>query len=1543
MRVDRLVLLVGALLCSASAFATVTATPPAVSAKPGQNTGTVNVTLAYTPPSIPGTGNIAIGGLPAGVTTIPAAVTYNYMVASPAAATSFAFALGTLVTPGTYPITIQDATRDAGLTTMMLTVTPASFSMSITPNPVNLTAGGSPAPATVTTFPETGFSESITYTLTGLPPFILSDGPKQTTGPGYPAVPFSLSATNSASPGMYPGLLTAQSSGGQLKTAPFTVVVQQTDLGATFSSPSMSICNGAAAAANGIQLTPLNGYNGTPQLTFTSIPAGITITPVSPSANAMPPGQTVPFTVSASGATPGVKMATLNVSDPPAGINKSLLLTIVVGSGAFTANVIPSAVTLTPGGGPQSVSASAITTGCPIGNVAVTTSGAPAGLVVTPSAGAIAMPASAPIAFSLVASPAVVPGTYPITFTFTADGVVRTSVVQVSVAAPPDFALVVAPSTVTIATGATSATNISVTPVNGFTGLVNVSAPNSPGLTFTPTVFTLAAGASQPVTIAVAAGSTLGPRPFLFNATSGGVNRTAELRVNVVAPPPILTSATPPSLVVGATSTLIRVAGDFLQTGAQFVSSNPSLLVEGSTVLTTKLADVRVRVRGDATPGPRELTVVNPDGGRSAIPLLLVVYPTSSIAAPLEVVSAAIIFPARGTMIANGETLHPRGLLATSGTGTIIGSWRFDGVPFDRFIANAGAGMPVEVRANVPIPASYAGTHTLELVIESPRQVVSPAIEILSTIDRASRLMLLAPPDGAVIRERAPLFRWSLVPNCSGYVVEVALPAESKQPDPPSKILRFRVSDAEWQPTEDDLKAIGSGIHRWRVRPVCAGESELDPTDWRRFAVLPEVVNVSMLPVTTDLIRWKSDVAGLLHRVEFLARSGATIFSAFTPFSEYAVPRAFPSGTAVRVSAIAPGGVLLGTSASILAPRGSDSAIRFAGNVPVEIGNVFPLDGSTVGSTQPRITAEWKGAVAKERVTLYLDNLDLTPVSTITPASIAYDPLVAIEAGVHTLTLVVAEQRKQWTFTIAPEPDVGAVTPATGLRGDWVITPLGTVTLVRDVNDQARTQFSAQTDLANGTFTNKSTGDVSVRHDFERDSTVQESRNWLFDLGGKQGSVQEAVRVGFSQPDFLDQSQFLSTGLARGGAQAKVSMPLGIASYYQTFTAQPAGVSSASFGPDQRVRAAAFQIPTSARWDFRVLGITIDEDPALYTSGGKGDALGVFVRYSRGPAFRAIIEGARGKFAPEAGSFQSSVAGNAWRIGLDGVVGTATYALNVRKTDAGFVNPANRGFTAGGVPDRIGGELSLTKMFGLTTVSVQLRRAQDGTAPDVLLVPKTKQSGLSASVQRAFGQHVSLSVTGNATKDTGEALPDLFMPETNRASTGASATLSQFFGQYAFSQTITRQDFRDRVNELSNQTTSGVTLTAAGTFNPVFSLAGVLSGIRNEGSVVIGTTDLVTASLQPAINIARLFLSLQPRASYTKSKNDLLATETQSEQYQALLTFAPQWLDSVFALQVSADWSRTQFTGNTQPAPYVRRYVATISLHTRLGSTPPAQ
>ena len=1690
-----------------------------------------------------------------------------------------------------------------------------TYTATPTPNPLTLAFVGDTKPVTVTTTIDPGFADpQITYSFSGFPAFIANDGPKSTTISGnYGPVVFNFTLLNGAVPGTYTGTLAGFTGPANAqRTFPFTVVVPQVDVIASFTQPVVQLCNGGASTKDAIQLTPQN-YSGTPQVAFTSVPPGITVNPMTFSVAPMPPGETLPFTIAASGGSSGTFFVTANISDAGSNINKNIQLQVNVVNPNFTPFANPSTLALTAGGAAQNVDVSVVENACFSGSVTITASGQPEGMTVTPNPVSTAGPQ---VPMSIQAAASVPAGTYPITLTYSGGNIVKTLTIQVTVTAPdftisanpgtltlqpgasgtvmvsstatspitvtspstpdvvftpatftltpgvpqtvtvsatasatpgtrplqftsgnhaapftliiaapsdftltatppvmtlvggatgtvivsstatspitvtspstpdvvftpatftltpgvpqsvtvavapnavpgtrtlqfvsgthtapftliipapPDFRITVTPDTIGLADGGSASVAVGVVGINGFNGVVNITAPQLPGITFTPSTFTVAAGAAQNVTVTVAPGTPAAVTQALFSGNAIGIVHTALLTINitrrpdftitatppvltmhaggnavvtitatgvngfagpiiVTAPPPsnltftpaaftilpgqsqqvtihanapaqpklyvftatadgvagehqatvlvsvlpqlpILTAAIPSAVVAGSRDLSVRVAGDFFKPGAVFTSSNASLTIDSAHVLSPQLADLVITVRADAVPGPRTINIVNPDGGTAVTPLTLLVYPSSSIAAPLDVTAAAIVYPPRGTLIAPKEALYPRGLLATTGTGTIMGSWQFDGVPFDHFVVNAGGGMPVEVRTNMPLPVSFTGSHSLALVIESPRHVISPVIEVIDAIDRVSRLTLLAPRDGAVLAGRDQLFRWSLVPNCSGYDVEVDV----------VPLATFRVNDGQWRPSRDDIASIGPGIHRWRVRPRCAGDTALEASEWQRFAFLPEHVDLSLLPVTARNVRWTSGVPGLLYRVEFLAPDGNVIFSALTSSTEYLAPPTLPAGTAVRISAIAPNGAIVGTSSSSpLSRRAMKSHIALAQVTVIEFGALTPPDGSTVQNPQPRIAAEWKGAAKPADVTLLVDNTDITAVATVAPTSITYDSLIALAPGPHSVALSVAGNITRWTFNVEGAGATEA-TPAQQPRGDWVIAPLGTLTLVRQATNEAHTQLSALTDLdiKKDALTSKATGDLALRHDFDQDKTTQESRNWLTDLGAHQGTkASESLRVGFSQPDFFDQAQLVTAGLPQGGIQAKVVVPGGTASYYQTFTSRPAGVVTGLFGTEQRIKAAAFQVPFNVRWDFRVLALRTDEEPSFNSGGGQGDAFGLFARFNIGSTVSAIFEGAHGDFKPAFGSFEERHKGNAYRVGLTGMRGTLTYAFNLRRTESQFVNPANRGFTPGGVPDRTGADLTLGKFIGTTSVTLQLRHLQDGTSSG-LLVPRTRETGGLLSVMKMLGSHVSLALSGNVTADKGEEKPEIFLPRADRTQSGATGTLSEFFGRFNFSETLTHQLLRDRINDFNDQTITSATLTGGGFLSQYFNLAAVLSGTRSAGNdFIIGTTDQYLASLQPTISIPKLFLSLQPRASYNTSKNDLFDSRSTTEQYQALVTFAPQWLGSFVAVQFSADWTKSTFTGQLGPSRFVHRYVGTFNFHWRAGVGP---
>ena len=1757
---------------------------------------------------------------------MPSTVTYSFGAGATSATTSFQFVVPFGATPGSYMITVTDLSLNAGATTVTLTVNQPSFTATAIPNPLTLVIGGAAQNVTVSTQPDPGFNAGIiTYSFSGFPAFIKVPPSQTSTADtnGFPPLTFTFSLNPGAVAGMYPGTLTGAPNIGAQKTFPFTIIVQQPDIGATFSNPSMTVCQGGATVPNTVNLTSINGYTGSPQVTFTSVPAGITINPINLPATVMPPNQSLPFNVSAAvGTAPGTYMATLNVSDPAANINKNVPLTITVTAPDYTPSTSPSTVNLTAGGGGQSITASIAPNACFTSSVSVSASAAP-GIKFNPTSG------PAPTTFLVQAASTVAPGTYTATFTFTpASGTTKTTTVTINVAAAPDFNLTVSPTSVsltpgqstsvtvsatgvngfsgsisvtaptiagvtfspamftllpggsqsvtvtaasnatpgnstgvfsgtapgiagtriaqlavtilagpdfslsvnpsalTIGAGQTSMLTVTATGLNGFTGMVNVTAPMSADVTFTPATFTIPAGGSQTVTVTVSptaspqtfngvftgtavgiagthtapvaititaapdftlavtpsmitiaqsgsamvsvsatalngftgpitvtslpspgvlvspaafslvpgtpvsvtvtvgtavplgaasvvfagssgttshsatlsisvsgsadfalsatppaitvtAGSsgnvdvsvlgsngffgavtvtstappgvTLNPSTFMLKpgerqsvqvsvaetATpgagtihfvgNGSPTRTADVALNILPPRPVIVSVVPPAVATGDRSIVVRLIGRFFQSGARVSVANAGVRIENVNVLTPKVADVTLSVIAEAPVGATTLTLTNPDGGSA--PIRLLVYPRGSIAAPLGVTTAAIVFPAEGTMIAPSQSVFPRGLLATTGTGTIIGTWKFDGVPFDRFTINVGGGYPAEVLTHQALPISFAGAHTLELEIDAPQFAVSPALHVIMAASSVSRLTLLAPRDGTIVGARPPLFRWSLVPNSSGYVVEL---------DDAMLPKRIRISETQWQPSAETMQRLAPGIHRWRVRAVFPGETESEPTEWQRFAIVPQHVDLSVTSQQRH-VRWTGGVAGLLYRVEVLNSAGKTIYSALTAANDFAIPPNI-SGT-VRITALGPGGIVLGTSQTNVARASARAEIYLVQQHPT-ITNQEPGNGTKVATTQPHIGAIWSGAVKKEDVSMFVDETDVTAVATIDATSIAYDSLMPLGAGPHTVRLSLAGEVTTWSFEVEVPPAEAQVQPPS-LHKDWALTPVGTITVISAPGqpDAARAQFSAQSDLSNDKSGAKVTGDTSLRHDLNNpNKTVQESRNWLTDFTHQQSVYQGEAKIGYAAPDFTDQSELLATGVARGGVEGRVHFSNKIiASLYETFGTRPAGVVAGDFGPKQTIRAAALQTAPNDKWDFRVIAFRVHDDPGPNSAGGLGKAVGIFAKYVFDPKLTAIFEGSHGEFDPNTLGGAPKHAGNALRLDFSGVAGTLTYTLNLRRTEANFVNPSNRGFTPGGVPDRTGGNLSITKVINRTSISVQLRTLRDGNSSGAVL-PRNRENGGTLSIATGIGQNTTLALGGNWTADHGSGNPSLSLPNLDRTQSGANGTLTEAFGRLNLSQNVTVQKLHDRINPISDSTTSAGTLTFGGAPTTNINLQAVLSGTRSAGSSTVGNTDQFLVSLQPSYTIPNLGLMLQPRANFNRSKSSLTNIESRTEQYQGLVTWAPARVASLFSLQFSADAMRNRSTGQVPAPKFIHQYVGTLSLKWGAGS-----
>jgi len=469
-------------------------------------------------------------------------------------------------------------------------------------------------------------------------------------------------------------------------------------------------------------------------------------------------------------------------------------------------------------------------------SVQVTVAGAPAGVTISPDPALLNAPGYAPVTLTVQVAASVPVGTYPLTISFTPSaGAVRTLPMTLTVTPAPDFTLTVSPANLQVVAGDSVTATAAISPLNGFTGIAAVTVLPVTGLTVQPSQFQVPAGSSQVVTIQTTTATAPGSRVLHFAASAPGVpgEKAASLVVQVLPPPPVITGVAPPALATGTSGVVVRLAGREFRPGAVITSAAPGLVVTRSQVISSTLAEATLTCSGDVAPGAYDLRLTNVDGTSTAQGGTVLVYPASSLAAPLGVTAAAVVFPRPYTVVAADTPIFPRALLATTGSGMVVGSWLLDGIPFDQFAVPVAGGMPAPVEAKVPIPVTWSGEHRLELVIERPQHLAVEPVVVVMALDSRSGLTLLGPGDGEVVRTGdSPVFRWSLVPGASGFELEIHC---QDQESP----RRIRLSAAFWRATPRELAECGPGEHRWRVRAVFPGEVRGEPTTWRRLLVEP--------------------------------------------------------------------------------------------------------------------------------------------------------------------------------------------------------------------------------------------------------------------------------------------------------------------------------------------------------------------------------------------------------------------------------------------------------------------------------------------------------------------------------------------------------------------------------------------------------------------------------------------------------------------------------------------------------------------------------
>jgi len=379
------------------------------------------------------------------------------------------------------------------------------------------------------------------------------------------------------------------------------------------ATPASQTVAAGGSTAYTISIAPIDGFNGTVNLSLSNPPNGVTGSFLSNQIFGGSGSTTLNIQTTALAA---VGTHTLTVTGINGGLNHSTNPGLVITPG-FSLAPSPTSRTIVQGGSTSYYVGITRSPGFS-GPVAFTVSGAGAGITATftpnPASGANS-------SLAINAANDAAPGTYQLTITGTGGGQTRTAIVNLTVNVP-DFSISPYPTSRTINPGGSTSYNINLTRVAGFTASIAFSISGLPsGATAT---FNPAATTSNFSQLSIVTDTSVPPGTHTLTVTGigGGLTRTANITLIVNGISGFTMVASPPSQTInpgGSTTytvTLARAAGFVdsvafslagLPANATGSFNPPATTGNTSTLTITTLANV--------APGTHNLTITGMGGG----------------------------------------------------------------------------------------------------------------------------------------------------------------------------------------------------------------------------------------------------------------------------------------------------------------------------------------------------------------------------------------------------------------------------------------------------------------------------------------------------------------------------------------------------------------------------------------------------------------------------------------------------------------------------------------------------------------------------------------------------------------------------------------------------------------------------------------------------------------------------------------------------------------------------------------------------------------
>ena len=851
-----------------------------------------------------------------------------------------------------------------------------------------------------------------------------------------------------------------------------------------FASPvTLTIVPGNTSSV-ALRVQQYFGLTGTVNLSVTGLPAGVTAT-FSPATLIGSGTATISFTVAP---TAALGSYPLLLTGSNGTVTNALALLLNVYTPDFALAVPPTASITSAAPVTLPVTLSAIAGHS--APVQLSASGLPPGITAVFSPSTLTGAGSSVL--TLTASSSTLPGKYSFRVEGASSGLIRNTLVNLTVSPPPDFTLSASPTALTAAPGGPTSTTITVLPIAGFAGLVSLTVEGATlgsGFTATFSPPNIQANGTSVLTLTAGPNAALGTYLLLVRASSGTLTHTTAITLTVVVFPAVVLSL-PSSLDIGATIAVgVTLPAPAPNGGIDvtLVSSNPAaatlstatIYIPGGQTnssrarisgLTAGVSAITALANGYA-PATASIQVGRANGTLGLTPSAL------SLAAPgTRNLTLSVSPPApTGGLIVTLSSTNPQ---AASVPESILVPANASSLALAVAALNPGS---TSITANAPNYTSATANISISGTL-SPLAVTTASL----TTGRAGQTYALALSATGGTRPYA----WSLsggtlpagltLDSATGLLSGVPITAVTNVP------LTFRVTDASASPQT------ASATFALTIDPA-SGESIILPTSLmlvtgndtsllvRLSAPAPiggvdvtlTISNPTVAALNTAIIYIPAGQSSSLRaRVSGLA-PGATFVTAISQgFAPATVPVqvAGPASTLnfapVALSLVAPGSGSLTLTLSTPAPPAGlivtlSSTNALAASVPVTIP--VPANGSTVsvpvsalapGLTTIAATAPNFGSTtANVTVTGNASSLSITTVSLANgQAGQAYSQALSATGGARPYT---------WTITNSPLPSGLSLDSNTGLISGRPLAPVMSLPLTFQVTDSSLTRQSA--------------------------------------------------------------------------------------------------------------------------------------------------------------------------------------------------------------------------------------------------------------------------------------------------------------------------------------------------------------------------------------------------------------------------------------------------------------------------------------------------